>query len=307
MSRRVIALALAVLMAILAAGCGAPKEEEAGHIEDQSDDTLRKTVVYYATEDGYIVPVMRKIQWQEGIGKAALNLLVDNEKNRSDLASSGLIPTIPDTALDLNIKDGVAIVDIGDAAYACEDERAEANMVVSIVNTLCEFETIKSVSIVSKGDTLERLKHGASVAEPITYRDLNAESPPDEDTVAGLELYFGETGLLVPVTRYVSVQPDIKMAVEELIKGPDNEKLKLPFPKGTQVISAELDKNGCAIINFSSEFAGIKHIEGAEERILKALILTVGQFDGVTDMLVQVEGKTYVFSLPGAEIFANEY
>ena len=80
-SLRYLAILLIVVLLVSLAGCGIfKKETDVSLIIDTAileEDGLRETVLYYRDEIGLIVPVMRKIPWEEGIAKAAINMLVD--------------------------------------------------------------------------------------------------------------------------------------------------------------------------------------------------------------------------------------
>ena len=71
--KRLFILILALLTALMMASC--KKAEEPAEPEADTDNGYRRTTLYYATEDGFIVPVMKSIPWEEGIGRAALSYL----------------------------------------------------------------------------------------------------------------------------------------------------------------------------------------------------------------------------------------
>src|SRR5690554_462875 len=49
------------------------------------DDGMRKTVLYFQDENGYIVPVMRRIPWEEGIAKVTIRNMIDTSELRESL------------------------------------------------------------------------------------------------------------------------------------------------------------------------------------------------------------------------------
>jgi len=108
--KKVLSIILILCLMISITGCQNPismvrelfdnEEQAASVIIDssgnvQSDKQLRDTVLYYKDDKGFLVPVMRKIPWTEGIAKATLSALVDNPANREDVKGRGLIPVIP--------------------------------------------------------------------------------------------------------------------------------------------------------------------------------------------------------------------
>ena len=64
-------------------------------IQIVEDDGMRKTTLYFKDENGYLVPVMRRIPWEEGIGKTTLRNMIDTPELRAALDNTGLLPLIP--------------------------------------------------------------------------------------------------------------------------------------------------------------------------------------------------------------------
>ena len=52
---------------------------------------MQDTVVYYEDGDGYLVPVLREVERQDGIAKATLELMVQSARNDMDAARLGLM------------------------------------------------------------------------------------------------------------------------------------------------------------------------------------------------------------------------
>ena len=104
---------------------------------------LQQTVVYYEDADGYLVPVQRDVERQEGIAKATLEMMVASPKNDMDAARLGLSPVLPEgTTFDLDISSGHARVDLSRHALSAEDKTQEENMRTAIVWALTEFDTV---------------------------------------------------------------------------------------------------------------------------------------------------------------------
>ena len=72
-------------------GCGGAKEEEpyeeipAANLDD-TDANMRDTVLYLEDDYGYIVPVMKQIEWVEGIGAATVSQLIADSNTDSQLS-----------------------------------------------------------------------------------------------------------------------------------------------------------------------------------------------------------------------------
>jgi len=274
-----------------------------------------KTIVYYQDNNGYLVPVMKRIEPQEGIARATLSLMVSSPHNDMEAARLGLRTVLPEgTDIDLDISGGTARVNLSGAVTGLPDAVAETNMVNAIVQTLTEFDTVETVRFLINGQEVEALPHGTAVSGDFTRGMINLESVsaafPVEDAQA-VTLYFaGETGsLIVPVTRMVYGDADINTAVLELLKGPSAmSPLESALPAGCGLISVDIDKAGQAVINLTDEFMNLIDASDGGRQALRALALTCSQFPGITGVEVLVNGAPYdaaeaTLSLPA---FVNE-
>ncbi len=258
------------------------------------------TIVYYQDNSGYLVPVMKQIENQQGIARATLSLMVSSPRNDMEAARLGLRTVLPEgTDIDLDISGGVARVDLSGTVSSLPDAEAENNMVNAIVQTLTEFDTVRTVRFLIDGKQVESLAHGTSVSGDFTRGMLNLESasasldPEDAKTVM---LYFpGETGsLIVPVTRMVYGEADVNTAVLELAKGPSAASpLESTLPSGCGLIDVKTDETGRVTINFTKEFISIAEQDDGGRQAMKALLLTCSQFPGVTNVEILVEGEPY--------------
>lgn len=258
------------------------------------------TIVYYQDNSGYLVPVAKNIENQQGIAKATLALMVSSPRNDMEAARLGLRTVLPEgTEIDLDISGGVARVDLSKNVVSLPSAEAESNMIGAVVQTLTEFDTVKTVRFLIDGQEVDTLPHGTSVSGDFTRGALNLESasaaidPADAQTVM---LYFPvEAGsLLVPVSRMVYGEPDVNTAVLELAKGPAaSSPLENALPSGCGLISVSTDDNGKVTVNFTREFIGVaEQIDGGRQAV-KALLLTCSQFPGVSSVEILVDGAPY--------------
>ena len=159
MKLRISVAAAMIICGMVLTMCGCAKDvaTDAGMYDEPAGEAgMRRTVLYYKDDDGFIVPVMKLIPWEEGIGRAAIGNLVDTAENRAEARSRGLNATIPDgVEYTLRIRDGVATIDISSLS-AFADEASERAMVTSIVNSLAEFPTIDAVTITLNGEKVTK-------------------------------------------------------------------------------------------------------------------------------------------------------
>lgn len=295
--RRLSLVILVLTLALFACACKKEAAVETMTQDAQGYAGFRDTMLYYASDDGLLVPFMRQIPWEEGIGKAALGYLVDTEENRSVLQRYGLRAPLPDgTAIRLRINDDKqALVELSSCAPP-DDAAQEYLRIASVVNTLTAFPTIDTVSVNVNGEPIERFAADGAMSAFA----LNAEedaAPTSTGALHAMTLYFpnASASLNVPVTRYQSTQPSFASAVQALIDGPQNNALTACFPEGTVLPDAQL-ADGAATINFSKEFALAAETEGLLDAARDTLYLTACTFTDVQTMDILVEGEPISYS-----------
>ncbi len=90
------------------------------------------------------------------------------------------------------------------------------------------------------------------------------------------------------VDKNLSLEDVAKFAVNEMIKGPSNEKNAPVISKNAKLLSLDIVGN-IATVNFSSHYPVKK---GAEELLLRlCLVNTLCSLEGIDAILIQVEGK----------------
>ena len=271
-----------------------------GAAADEDVSAKVNTIVYYQDNYGYLVPVMCAVPYEDGIAKATLEMMVKSGPNDMQAARMGLRTVIPENVtMELDISGGKARIDLkydGDLEFA--DAAAENNMVMAIVQTLTEFDTVETVEFLFNGQKLEKLPFGTDVSEPFSRGDINLEStaaPTGASADANaLTLYFpGESAsVVVPVTRMVYSAADIDTAVLEMTRGPMSDALEEAIPDGCGLIGVEVE-DGVAKVNFTKEFMQIVNNIDGGRLALKALVVTCTQFDGVDSVEIYVEGEKW--------------
>jgi len=308
MPKKIICMLVILFLLIGAVGCGflnrEPSEEELPESEEDSEETLghfRKTVFYFVNERGLLVPVTRDIPWVEGIGRAALESLVDSEGLRAELAEKGLRAPLPEGTkiLGMTIRDGIAKVDFNSNFIQTSNAAAEQTAIDAVVYTLTEFPTVDEVQILVEGKLLDRTPNGNQLNQVLKRQNINLETPVTASAeVVPVTLYFkggsstGSFSYFVPVTRMVPKTDNvIKTALEELIKGPaEHTGLVSLLPKDTKVLDV-IQKDGEVLVNFSKEIEGYGGGIDVEQSIVNSVVLTVSSFPGVETVSIQVEGK----------------
>ena len=317
--RVLIACSAALVLMLSVRGRSMEKEPYEEPLEDipvsetavsASATELQQTVVYYEDGDGYLVPVQRDVERQDGIAKATLNLMVQSARNDMDAARLGLIPVVPEgTTFDLDIANGHARVDMSRAVLSAADKQQEENLRTAIVWALTEFDTVKDVSFLVDGQQRDTLTHGTNISGSYTRVGLNQEEATQEvfGGASEVQLYFpAQDGrLLVPVSRTVYSSDDVATAVFEFLRGPKaNSGLETPLPEDTQLLGVSV-KDGVVTINFSKGFTQIAEQSDGGVQAMRALMLTCTRYPGIKRVKILVDGEPYEMPTQDTPTFAN--
>ncbi len=301
-----------------AAPTATPMPAETPGLQQAASDAVQQTVgtvVYYQDNYGYLVPVMCNVAYEDGIAKATLKRMIQSPENDMAAARLGLRTVLPEnTTIDLDIRDGLARIDLSREVLDMADAAAEGNMITAIVQALTEFDSVERVEFLVGGRKMEKLPHGTDISRTFERGEINLETAVDSfGELEPVTLYFpcDSTSVVVPVTRMVYSNADVNTAVLELAKGPSTQSpLERALPAGCGLIDVEMD-GGVVKVNFTKEFAGLVENSDGGRLALKALVLTCTQFEGVEEVQVFVEGEPYdagkdALAIPGFANVASE-
>ncbi|SET38976.1 germination protein M [Natronincola peptidivorans] len=253
---------------------------------DAEDPDLRKTVLYYRDEKGFVIPVMRRIPWEEGIAKSAVKQLIDRPIVREDLSMIGLEPVLPvgTEIIGMSIRDGVCRIDFNRSFLNYDTKEDEKAIVQSILYTLTEFDTIDSVQIMVGGEILKKLTYGTNVGEPLKREHINLTHEISQESMPVVVYYKGtvngEETFFVPVTKAVNaIKVDIKTALTALLEGaPEDSGLYSEIPSGTTVNDVYV-KDGVAYIDFSEEIKRMPESVIHQQSMVYELGLTLREIE----------------------------
>ncbi len=288
--------------------------------EIATDENMRNTVLYYQNEDGYLVPVMRQIPWEEGIAKAALRNMIDSVAVREDIGNTGLMPIIPagTEIIGMSINDGICKVDFTNGIMSCQTKQEEENLVKAVVYTLTEFPAISEVIFMVEGEFLQEMTNGTDVSSSFTREDINLLSATEEGQTKMVVYYKstsnGEYEYYVPVT-VPTMAPSANMltALEKLFDGPPElSGLYSDIPANVKLEGIEVQE-GIAYINLSKDAKDMINHQATFDAMTKNIALTLEQFDEIIGIEILVNGETLdqagidVYEPEVLPVFANEY
>ena len=285
-----------------------PAKDEIKEDEDLSQASIgqpegtRATVLYYKDADNLLVPVMRYIpKGDMGIAKAAIKGMIYSSELAEDIKPTGLLPTLPQGTeiKGATIKeDGLAIIDFTEDFLSFSSKEGEILGVKALIYALTEFPNIQSVEIKVEGKIIDEMPFGTKIGEPLKRSEINLIKPTNmSDKMSKVMVYYQKKGsgyysYFVPLTKLVSGYTNsAEAALTALIEGPATSiGLRNPFPEGTSLLGVEVN-NSVAFVNFSEEILNITSL--AEERALvKAVTLTLGEFDSIAKVRLFVNGQT---------------
>lgn len=265
-------------------------------------ETRLPVTVYYQDGDGYLIPMTRWIQMQQGIARAAVSLCIDSAIAREEVAYYGVYPVIPEDTdiLGIDIRDGIATIDFDRHLLNYSNAVSERNIIASIVYTMTEFKTIGKVRILVNGYQQDILKYGTDISGTLGREDININTNTD---VSLLEIGSGKVDVflfkkanegftyLVPVSvadmEFAGESPEI--LVKQLLDENADGSLFSEMPDSADLLKCSTDY-GILTLDFSESFTDYGG-NAREEGILKQLAYTVRQVEGINRMKILVEGR----------------
>ncbi len=302
--RRLVILSIVFLL-ILLTGCGISrkgKDKDVSLIIDTGvleDDELREMVLYYRDNKGFIIPVMRRIPQAEGIGRAAINLLIDEPGLREDLALVGLLPVLPagTEVIGMSINEGLAKVNFNENLLSYETEIDEKAIIQSLVYTLTEFDTIDKVQLLVDGKKIKKFPHGTKVKDPLQRENINLTIQLQGEEIPVIVYYKGTTNgmdsFFVPITKGTNaLKADIKSVLASLVEGvPEDTGLYSELPAGV-VLNNVYVKDGVAYIDFSEEIKNMPGNKAHQQSMIYELGFTLREIEpSISQVRILSNGK----------------
>lgn len=284
-------------MLVLITACGNPLNKLLGekdtdisivvnHNSFEETDGLRQTVMYYRDENGLVVPVMRRIPWEEGIAKSALKHLVEDPETEADIYQLGLLPTLPygTEIIGMSINDGLCKVDFNSKVLSYNTEADEKAMVTSILYTLTEFPAIDRVQMMVEGKIYDSLRFGTDIRLPMEREYINVVQSIVDDALPVVVYYKttinGEDSFYIPVTKGISaLKADIKSVLVALLEGaPSGTGLFSEIPAGTAVNDVYV-RDGIAYIDLTDEIKRMPENEELQQSMIYEIGLTLREIE----------------------------
>jgi len=261
--------------------------------------TPETVTVYYATREGYMVPVtyyVNKLSNKE-IVKFAVEKLLEGPSN------GYLQRTFPkDTKLkDWYIDKNTACVDFTKDFLEMENTRQAMEAINSLCLTLGNLPWVKNVHILVEGDVVKQID-GIATGQPLVRRFVNYYG--EKEPKASFKVYFSDSYsmYMVPVTFGASPGENLPYrAMEELLSGPKLDGLMATVWPGTELLGLKIN-NGIATVDLNKRALEYGGGSTAERLFVKSILLTLGQFPEVEKVQILIEGKKVELLPEGTEI-----
>lgn len=331
--RKIILWFLIIVIGISLMGCRRKKEvglendmeivrSDEYDFQVVEEEGMRKTVLYFKDKQGLLVPLMRKLPWEEGIAKSALNNMIDTSEQRESLSYTGLNPIIPAgteiRGMAINEETGICKVDFSEGVLNYETEKEEENLIKGVVYTLTEFQSIEEVEFMVNGSSAN-FKFNTLGQGPFKRENINLAERPGDHNSKVLVYYKGnhfeeDYDYFVPVTiPTLAPVPNIYTALETLFDGP-NEELGLSsnIPEGVSFHGADI-KDGIAYVDISFDYGEPAQDAEVFSNMVKNIGLTLSEFEELEGVELLIDGKSLtelgmdLYLNKGIPAFANEH
>ncbi|WP_340084975.1 GerMN domain-containing protein [Siminovitchia sp. FSL H7-0308] len=289
-------------------------EEQETTGEEEKESTVMRDL-YLIDRNGLVVSQSLPLPASDSAAKQALEYLVADGPV-TDILPNGFRTVLPaDTAVDVDIQDGTAIVDFSEefANYEAKDEK---KILQAITWTLTQFDTIDRVELRMNGHKLNEMpvdKTPLSEKGVSRQDGINVEKTgvADITNTRPLTVYYlaqsNDKPYYVPVTKRVSntEMDDVTAIVNELIEGPGMmTALVSGMSSDIQLLEEPKIKEGVVTLNFNEAVLGSSKEQMISEETLQSLVLSLTELNDVKSVAISVEGKKELVNEKGEPLTA---
>ncbi|NLY45906.1 MAG: GerMN domain-containing protein [Tissierella sp.] len=282
------------------------------NIEIVEDEGMRRTVFYFKDSDGYLVPVMKRIPWEDGIARTTIKNMIDTTELRESLTNTGLEPLLPMgteiLGLSIDPETELCKIDFSQEIRNVDSQKDEENLIKGVVYTLTEFPTIKEVQFMIEGQIVPVLNDTVAINNPIARENINLIGSENDGSSKVVVYYKGGeeyNDYFIPVTiPTLAPMANIYTALDILFEGPPvDTSLKSDIPSGINLQGVEV-KEGTAFVDINVD--GIQGLadDMVLDDVMKNIGLTLSQFEEIESVELLLDGTAVNTSIP---VFANEY
>ncbi|WP_018708138.1 GerMN domain-containing protein [Siminovitchia fordii] len=288
-----------------------PDKETAG--EEKADTVMRD--LYLIDRNGMVVSQTLPLPKTESAAKQALEYLVADGPV-AEILPNGFRTVLPaDTTVDVDIKDGKAVVDFSEE-FATYDAKDEKKILQAVTWTLTQFESVKSVELKMNGHRLNEMPvNGTPISEEGLSRqdgiNIDDSETVDITNTRPVTVYYlaqsDDEVYYVPVTRRISnkEEDDVAAVIKELADGPGMVKgLASALSSDVKLMEAPELEEGVVTLNFNESILGSDEKSVITDAALHSLVLSLTEQEGITSVSVLVDGKSELANEKGEPLTA---
>ncbi|QFJ55443.1 GerMN domain-containing protein [Pseudobutyrivibrio xylanivorans] len=279
--KRLISVLLIFALMFSFAGCG------------NTSDSSGTKVYYVNTDKTGITPVDYELKGSNSEKQIdELLAMLGNDTDNIDY-----ITTIP-RGVELSrwdlIDGSLTLYFVGD--YDSLDTFTEILVRAAIVKTMAQVEDVKTVTFyINNAPLLDSNGDAVGVMSADAFiEDFGQET--DSLLSTDLILYFASADGMSVVgeprhvyySRNVSIE---KVVMEQLLKGPEDERLLSSIPNGTKLNSVSISESGVCIVNLDAAFETA--VTGVTEQVtIYSIVNTLTELDSIKQVQILVNGAT---------------
>jgi len=275
--------------------------------EDMDDcEYCEAHMVYALHESGYLV----KTEVHADNEMSDVVSIFTGIQNGSDRLQSNVDGLIPQSALlrDYVVDNDSLTLDLSES-FLYYRTSVEEDLLASLVWSLTELPEVERVHFQIEGEPVNNLNSGIDVGRGLTRSmgiNLEVGAPRVLDAQMMMLYFFTddtENAMLVPVTRLVAPEVEaFEYAVSSLVRGPIGGSYVSVFNHQATLLEQPKVENGIMTLNFCSELFFNQDQTQVSSQVIKQLVMTMTEFDEVSEVSVVVEGSSRVFDDAGNPI-----
>lgn len=262
--------------------------------------------VFAMHTSGYLVktevPVNTELSGVETVFNA---LQTQNEELHQNV--NGLIPAGA-VLRDFTTENGSLTLNVSES-FLYYPTSVEENLLATVVWSMTALPYIDRVYFQIEGEPVQNLNSSIDVGRGLTRAmgiNLEIDTPHLVDTKMMLLYFFtddAEDALLVPVSRLVDANVDpFEHAVTSLVRGPIGANYISVFNHRAALLEQPKLENGIMTLNFSSDLFFDAEETQVSSQVIKQLVMTMTEFEEVSEVSVVIEGSSRVFDDVGNPI-----
>lgn len=247
MIKKIYILALCIVCAVLAYGCGKDdevKKEEEGY-----------NIYYKDTSDTSLVKTKKNIDDTDLSDAISSMIQAMMNPDNTDKYVSAINKNVK--VLDYAISENIVYINFS-TEYSNQDAVEELLLRAALVLTISQLDGVDFVGLNVDGQQLSFKNNTVSLLKASDFTDVSPDSVLPSSKIEVAMYYGNKTGNKL-VAHTVTVSCDSKHTLEEsvlkkLIKGPKSDKYSSTLPENT-VIKNAYTRNGVCYVYFDKSFA----------------------------------------------------